>query len=100
MQTLPKNFFLLIAIILGVILLYTFSSGNQRGKEILFSEFLDIVESGQITNVVIKGNKVSGRTGNNQMVITTVPKYCSVFTGSTKTGKRIEFSAVSPAVMR
>jgi len=75
MQTIPKNFFLLIAIILGVILLYTFSAGNQRGKDIPFSQFLDIVESGQITNVVVKGNKVSGRTGNNEMVVTTVPKY-------------------------
>jgi len=75
MNNIPKNFFLLIAIIVGVIMLFTFSSGNNRGKEIAFSGFLDIIESGQVTDVVIKGNQASVRTGGNEVFIANIPRY-------------------------
>lgn len=75
MNNIPKNFFLLIAIVVGVIVLFTFSSGNNRGKEIAFSGFLDIVESGQISDVIIKGNQASARTSGNEIFVTNIPRY-------------------------
>ncbi|MCP4753624.1 MAG: ATP-dependent metallopeptidase FtsH/Yme1/Tma family protein [Proteobacteria bacterium] len=75
MQQIPKNLFLLIAIVLGVIILYSFSVGNQRGKEVSFSNFLDIMEDGQVQEVVIKGNRASVHTANQETFVAVVPKY-------------------------
>lgn len=75
MQPIPKNLILLIAIIFGIIILYTFSSGKQRQQEIPFSQFLDVVESGQINDVIIKGNRVSGLTGSAERIVTNLPEF-------------------------
>ncbi|NQU66115.1 MAG: ATP-dependent metallopeptidase FtsH/Yme1/Tma family protein [SAR324 cluster bacterium] len=75
MNKVPKNIFLLIAIILGVIILFTFSAENQKGQQITFSRFMDIVESGQMSEVVIKGSQINGRSANQDIFVTNIPKY-------------------------
>ncbi len=75
MQNIPKNLLLLISIIIGIIILYSFSSQSMGGKEIAFSDFLDVVENGQMREVTIKGNQISGRTNNNEIYMTNVPRY-------------------------
>ncbi len=75
MNKIPKNLFLLISIILGVIILFSFSSGKRNGKEIAFSQFMDIVESGQMSEVVIKGSQINGRTANQDLLVSTTPKF-------------------------
>ena len=67
--------FLLIAIVLGVIILFTFSAENKKGQKIAFSRFMDIVESGQMSEVVIKGTQINGRTTNQDVFVTNMPKY-------------------------
>lgn len=75
MNKIPKNLFLLISIILGVIILFSFSSGQRKGNEIAFSQFMDIVESGQMSEVVIKGSQLNGRTANQDLLVSNTPKY-------------------------
>jgi cell division protease FtsH len=75
MQNIPKNVLLLISIIIGIIFLYTFSSRNIASKEIPFSDFMDIVESGQMMNVTIKGNQIRGRTSTQEDFVTNAPRY-------------------------
>ncbi|MBU2645957.1 ATP-dependent zinc metalloprotease FtsH [bacterium] len=75
MNKVPKNLFLLISIVLGIIILISFSSGNRKGKEIPFSQFMDIVESGQISEVVVKGRQINGRTANQDVFVSNLPKY-------------------------
>ena len=75
MNKVPKNLFLLIAIVLGVVILFTFSAENRKGREINFSQFMDIVENGQMSEVVIKGTQINGRSANQETFITSMPKY-------------------------
>ncbi|MCG8337733.1 MAG: ATP-dependent zinc metalloprotease FtsH [Proteobacteria bacterium] len=75
MQNIPKNVLLLISIIIGIIFLYTFSSRSVTGKEISFSDFMDLVESGQMVNVTIKGNQIRGRTSAQEDFVTNAPRY-------------------------
>ncbi len=75
MNNVPKNLFLLIAIVLGVIILFTFSAENQKGREIDFSQFMDIIENGQMSEVVIKGSQITGRSANQESFVTNIPKY-------------------------
>jgi cell division protease FtsH len=75
MQNIPKNILLLISIIIGIVILYTFSSRSMSGKEIPFSDFMDIVESGQMMDVTIKGNQMRGRTGTQEDFVTNIPRY-------------------------
>jgi len=75
MNKVPKNLFLLVAIVLGVLILFTFSAENRKGREINFSQFMDIVENGQMSEVVIKGNQISGRSANQETFVTKLPRY-------------------------
>ncbi len=75
MQNIPKNLVLLIAIVIGIIILYSFSSQDMSGKDIAFSDFMDIVESGQMLNVTIKGNQITGRTNTQETFTTNKPRY-------------------------
>ncbi len=75
MRNIPKNVVLLISIIIGIIVLYTFSAKDMSGKEILFSDFMDIVESGQMLDVTIKGNQIRGRTNTQESFVTNTPRY-------------------------
>jgi len=75
MNNVPKNLFLLIAIVLGVVILFTFSAENRKGREINFSQFMDIIENGQMSEIVIKGNQITGRSANQEPFVTSMPKY-------------------------
>ncbi len=75
MQNIPKNVLLLISIIVGIVFLYTFSSRSVTGNEISFSDFMDLVESGQMVNVTIKGNQIRGRTSAQEDFVTNSPRY-------------------------
>jgi cell division protease FtsH len=75
MQNIPKNLLLLIAIMLGVFVLFTFSAGTQKGKEVSFSHFMDMVESNQIADVVIKGNLMTGKATNQETIISVLPRH-------------------------
>lgn len=77
MQNIPKNILLLISIIIGIVILYSFSSQTMTGKEIPFSSFMDIVESGQMQDVTIKGNQVRGTTTARESFVTNIPRYYS-----------------------
>jgi len=75
MNKVPKNLFLLISIALGVMILFTFSAKNQKGREVTFSQFMDIVESGQMSEVVIKGTQLNGHTSGQDLLVSYTPKY-------------------------
>lgn len=60
MNAFNKNLALWIVIVLMMIMLYNiFSTQQQTEKEIGYSQFLTMVESGRISNVIIQGNKLT-----------------------------------------
>ena len=58
-----KNALLFVVIIVSVVLLWNWITTTRAAtKEIAFSEFLDKVEKSQVTEVLIRGEEVFGRT--------------------------------------
>ncbi len=58
-----KNLLLFVVIIVSVVLLWNWVTTSRAGtKEIAFSEFLDRIEKNQITEVLIRGDEVYGRS--------------------------------------
>jgi cell division protease FtsH len=58
-----RNLAVWIFIIILLIALFSFFNGNpgmQADKEILYSEFLDSVEAGEVSDVVIQGPRIEG----------------------------------------
>ncbi|MEM7268533.1 MAG: ATP-dependent metallopeptidase FtsH/Yme1/Tma family protein, partial [Pseudomonadota bacterium] len=71
-----KNFaFWAVAILLIVALFNIFQDGASRsaGQEIAFSDFLKQVENKQVAEVVIDGERVTGRTTSGQSFVTYQP---------------------------
>ncbi|THB66043.1 MAG: ATP-dependent metallopeptidase FtsH/Yme1/Tma family protein [Desulfovibrio sp.] len=63
MNQFTKNILLWITIIMVVVILAQMFTNNQAGQgAIAYSEFLSMVESGQIDSVTIQGNEVTGDT--------------------------------------
>ncbi len=62
-----KNLVLWMVIILtGILVFQLFQANQPRKEEIVFSDFLKKVESGEVREVTIRGNAVSGRFVNNE----------------------------------
>ena len=58
-----KNALLFVVIIVSVVLLWNFITTTRAGtKEIAFSDFLDRVEKNQVSEVLIRGDEVYGRS--------------------------------------
>ena len=61
-----KNLVLWMVIVLtGILLFQVFQANQPRKEEIVFSDFLKKVESGEVREVTIRGNAVTGRFANN-----------------------------------
>jgi len=62
-----KNLVLWMVIILtGILVFQLFQASQPRKEEIVFSDFLKKVEGGEVREVTIRGNAVSGRFANNE----------------------------------
>ncbi|OGH02140.1 MAG: cell division protein FtsH [Candidatus Lambdaproteobacteria bacterium RIFOXYD1_FULL_56_27] len=78
MQPTPKNLILILALVLGFVLVYAISSAPGKGKDVPFSAFLNLVDAGQVTDVILKGTSVTGRTQAQEVFTTTIPRYFAV----------------------
>ncbi|MGK0289237.1 MAG: cell division protease FtsH [bacterium] len=75
MFPLPRNFIVIIAIILGAWLFYNLSQETTTNTNKPFSEFLSQAESRQIKHVVIKGGRVIFSTNDNLQYTANIPRY-------------------------
>lgn len=67
MKPFYKNLALWLVICLIMVMVFNVFNTPQTGKnEISFSEFLEMVDSGQISNVLIQGRNISGTYGSTQ----------------------------------
>ena len=72
-----RNFAIWVIIALLMVALFNLfqnPSGNQRANEIPYSEFLDSVEGKTVSEVTIKGNRISGRMENGNQFSTYAPR--------------------------
>ncbi len=63
-------------LVIGIVLIALFNMFNQPlnpQSEVVFSDFMDKVEQGQITEVVISGDNISGKYMDGQAFQTTAP---------------------------
>ncbi len=72
-----RNLVVLAAVIFGTILLYASLAPNPNQKDIPFSSFLNLVETGQVSDAVIQGTRVRGRAHSGEIFTTNVPRYFS-----------------------
>lgn len=75
MNSFPKNLTLWLIISLMFVLLFQiFKTETKQNGQISYSEFLTMVERGDINQVTIQGDKIYGTTNQNQPFKTFAPK--------------------------
>ncbi len=75
MNQVSRNIALWLVLVLMVLLLVNFfSRQQQRSPEIIFSDFLNQVEKGQVAEVTIQGNTISGAATNGDHFKTYAPQ--------------------------
>jgi cell division protease FtsH len=85
-----KNLALWMVIGLIVILLFNLFQANQPSREeIVFSEFLKKVDAGEVREVTLRGNAVSGRLSDGSAFRTFTPDYPDLVKGLKDRGVRI-----------
>jgi cell division protease FtsH len=75
MNQISRNIALWLVVVLMFLLLFNFFSRQQtRSPEIIFSDFLNDVEKGQVSQVTIQGNVIQGETSNGDHFKTYAPQ--------------------------
>ncbi|MEO0762059.1 MAG: ATP-dependent metallopeptidase FtsH/Yme1/Tma family protein, partial [Pseudomonadota bacterium] len=65
---------ILILLLVTLFSVFQDGSGTQGGREMPYSQFIEQVENGSITQVTIDGESVTGRTGSGARVATVQPR--------------------------
>ncbi|MFB3149978.1 MAG: ATP-dependent metallopeptidase FtsH/Yme1/Tma family protein, partial [Alphaproteobacteria bacterium] len=97
MNKFGKN--LMLWVIIGLLLIALFNlfqapTGRGTQSPLQFSDFLEAVQSGQVTDVTIKGNSITGHFKDNRPFSTYAPDDPTLIATLTKHGVRI---AAAPA---
>ena len=79
MNNISKQLFIWIFIIFSMILLFDIITPRKEYKEVIFSEFIDMIESSNVEEVIIKGNEVKGKTKDGIRFRTYIEKYPELF---------------------
>ncbi len=98
-----KNLALWMVIGLIVILLFNLFQANQSPRgEIVFSDFLKKVETGEVREVTLRGNSVSGRLGDGSSFRTFTADYPDLVKSLKDRGVRIDGEAAGqqPVLLR
>ncbi len=72
---LSKNILLLISLVVGIIVLVSLSVNDGKQEEVSFTQFMNMVDSGQVADVTIKGSQAYGIRTDRQKFTTNVPQY-------------------------
>ena len=90
MNPLLKNVALWLMIGLIMILVFNiFNQGQPPEKELIFSEFMNKVEAGEVSEVTIKGSDIHGKMADGTVFKTYVPEDPEVLPTLRKKGVRI-----------
>ena len=74
MNTTVKSVVFWVAMLVLVGLVWNFSSRLQRAEtNVSFTEFINLVDSGQVTNVTITGNELTGTQTSKEKFRSTIP---------------------------
>ena len=63
MNSTLKSLLFWLAIVVAAVMIYQFSSLQRDSQELTFTQFLDKVETNQVAEVVVAGNKITGKLG-------------------------------------
>ena len=74
-STLKNLLFWMILVVIGVVIWNFSSQFGPRDKTIMFSEFMNLVDTGQVATVTITGNEIRGTTKVNENFRTYSPSY-------------------------
>ena len=75
MNQFGRNFFLWVLIIFGALLMYNaFESQTAKANEVSYTSFLDMVNSGQVSQVEIEGNQLKTQMNDGTAVTARAPR--------------------------
>ena len=74
-STLKNLLFWMILVVIGVVIWNFSARFSPRDKTIMFSEFMNWVDTGQVATVTITGNEIRGTTKANENFRTYSPSY-------------------------
>jgi len=94
MQPSPKNILLGFFLVLGFVMVFAISNAPVRSQDIPFSAFMNLVNGGQVTDVILKGTHVEGQTSDQKVFTTTVPRFFSLVPALH--AQRVNLQVVSP----
>ncbi|MFQ5802470.1 MAG: ATP-dependent zinc metalloprotease FtsH [Candidatus Methylomirabilales bacterium] len=90
MSPFMKNLALWLVIGLSMILLFNiFNQGQTVKKELIFSEFIEHVDKGEVTEVTLKGSDIQGRLTDGTLFRTYAPEDPELVPSLRKQGVRI-----------
>lgn len=94
-----NNFLIWAIVVLMLMMVYQsyFAAQSGNGK-IAFSDFLSKVESGQVTDVVIRGEYIDGKLADGTHFNTMSPQYPNLIDKLTNQGVKIEVAPIDSAV--
>jgi len=56
-------------------MIFAITNAPSRSREIPFSAFMNLVQSGQVEQLIVKGGQVTGKTSNDEIFDSVVPRY-------------------------
>lgn len=98
-NNLMRTFLIWIAIMFGAIMLFDILGGAQRSSQnIAFSEFLNKVDAGQVTEITIQGESIRGKTNDGKQFFTLSPNYPNLVDRLSSQGVKIEVQPIETGV--
>ena len=98
-NNLMRTFLIWIAIMFGAIMLFDILGGAQRSSQnIAFSEFLNKVDAGQVTEITIQGESIRGKTNDGKQFFTLSPNYPNLVDRVSSQGVKIEVQPIETGV--
>ena len=70
-----RNLIVISVVLFGTFLLFSLTTPNSNQRDIPFSSFVNLVETGQVADAIVQGTMVRGRTHGGEVFTTNVPRY-------------------------
>ena len=98
-NNLMRTFLIWIAVMFGAVMLFDILGGVQKSSQnIAFSEFLNKVDAGQVTEITIQGESIRGKTTDGKPFFTLSPNYSNLVDRVSAQGVKIEVQPIETGV--
>ena len=94
MKSLSKNFFFWLFVTLVISSVYGYITESGKVKKVAFSDFLEIVDKGAVSEITIQGKDIKGKLNDGTTFSTYSPNYPNLIERLEKTGVKIDVQPI------